>query len=97
MSFTEIELLPEELHLLRELLKSGPRKISASEQEPARSLRMKYKFIQIDEAGKYFATKDGRRYLQFRREDRFRHRWPVYLAIASFIISLISLSFSIFR
>ena len=30
----------------------------------------------------------GKLYLQWRKEDMFRHRWPVYLSIAAILVSL---------
>lgn len=39
----------------------------------------------------------GELYLKWRSEDRFRHRWPVYLSIGAFIISVLSLAISLFR
>lgn len=36
-------------------------------------------------------TDKGRLFLQWRWEDAFRHRWPVYLSIAAFVVSVIAL------
>lgn len=94
MTFMDISLLREELRLLKSLRRNGPRKLTEQEQACARALLVRFHFIQPENDG-YKITKEGRRYLNFLREDAFRHRWPVYLAISSFVLSLISLLVSL--
>lgn len=94
MTFSDISLLPEELRILRSLKRSGTRSLTEKEQADSGALLARYYFIQ-SEQGLYSITKEGRRYLRFRREDSFRHRWPVYLAIASFLLSVVSLAISL--
>lgn len=96
MDFSKIHLLPEELRLLKSLAKKGSRQPTPEELEWAKSLHMKYQLIQPEVNGCYSAKKDGRRYLLWLKDDRFRHRKPVYIASASLAISLLSLIVSLF-
>ena len=89
MTFADISLLPEEPRLLRSLKRHGPRALTDRELAHSNELLLRFHFIQ-PEHGAYSITKEGRRYLRFCWEDAFRHRWPVYLAIASFVLSVIS-------
>lgn len=92
--FSKIELLPEHIRLLKKLKRAGP--IDPGEQDltdlfDSKLIRTSKRCreshglreIEIDDKGKL--------YLQWRNEDRFRHRWPVYLSIVSIIISIIAL------
>lgn len=96
MTFADISLLPEELRLLKSLKRHDPRALTEQELAYSNSLLLRFHFIQ-PEHGTYSITKDGLRYLRFCREDAFRHRWPVYLSIASFIVSVVSLAISLFK
>ena len=95
MDFSKISLLPEELQLLKSLVKKGPCRPTPEEQEWAQSLQLKYRLIQPEVNGCYSARKDGRRYLYWLKDDRFRHRKPIYIASASLVISLLSLIISL--
>lgn len=96
MTFADISLLPEELQLLKALKRHGPRALTEQELAYSNSLLTRFHFIQ-SEHGALSISKEGLRYLRFRREDAFRHRWPVYLSIASFIVSVVSLAISLFK
>lgn len=83
MTFSDISLLPEELRILRKLKRGKIKNLTEQEQADSGSLLSRYFFIQAQHYGTYSITKEGRRNLAFHREDAFRHRWPVYLSIAS--------------
>lgn len=91
MDFTKVTLLPEELRLLKRLARHSPRTLSGTDESIARAIS--YHFRLIDLSGTYdFSINDnGLRYLIWRRDDRFRHRWPVYLSVLAILISVAAL------
>ena len=95
MDFSKISLLPEELRLLKSLVRKGPRQLVPEELKWAEGLHLKYHLIQPEEHDCYSAKKDGRRYLLWLKDDRFRHRKPVYISLASLVVSLLSLVVSL--
>lgn len=95
MDFSKIQLLPDELKLLQSLAKHGPRALRPAEEEPAKSLQVKFHLIRLMENGQYEALKDGKRFLLWRADDRFRHRKPVYISRLALLISFASLVLSI--
>ncbi len=93
MKFESLALLPEELRLLRRLKMFGPQPIDESHvrQLLVWGLIEDVPHSQADGSLRFKISKSGQRYLIWRREDNFRHRWPVYLAILALIVSAIAL------
>lgn len=92
--FNEIVLLPEELKVLKKLKNGRPHDFGKLESH---SLFFNCLIAPTGKGYEVKITNQGRRYLIWMREDVFRHRWPVYLSIAAFVVSLISLVVSIIR
>lgn len=95
MDFSKIELLPEELKLLKSLANHGARALLPNEIAPAKSLQLKFHLIAPTDNGQYMALKDGKRFLLWRKDDRFRHRKPVYISWIALAVSCASLVFSV--
>lgn len=95
MTFSDIALLPEELRILRRLNHGKAQKLTAQELKDAGPLINRFYFIEAQQGGMFIISKEGRRYLVFHREDAFRHRWPVYLSIASAFVAVFSLLVSL--
>lgn len=93
--FSKVTLFPEELRMLKKLSKGGTVKREDVNGAALRSLGNQYGFVQLCEDELYRITINGKRFLAFRREDRFRHRWPVYLSTAAFVVSLGSIVLSL--
>lgn len=92
--FSKIELLPEHVRLLKRLNHMNQMEIGKQNIEdlfdsglicPSKRCRENHNIREIQ------LTDKGKLYLQWRREDRFRHHWPVYLSIVSIIISIAAL------
>lgn len=95
--FSMLHVHSQQVKLLKKLKHRGPQMSAEMDVsalfddnliQPSRRCRdLQIKEITISEKGEL--------YLQWRREDMFRHRWPVYMSIASFVVSLASLALSI--
>lgn len=87
--FSKTQVLAHHVKLLKQLKRHGPQMAGDMDINalfgdelirPTRRCRDEnVKEIEISDKGNLF--------LQWRREDMFRHRWPVYLSIAAIIIS----------
>lgn len=93
-SFDQIVLLPKELKILKKLKNGKPHDFGEIEFH---SLFTNHLIEPTRNGYEVRISTTGSRYLIWRREDIFRHRWPVYLSIAAFVVSLVSLAVSIIR
>lgn len=94
--FSKITLLSDELRLLRHGKRKHGVQQSPQNQEIIQGLYEPYKFIELGQDHRWHTTRDGVRFLCFRWEDRFQHRWPVYLSILSLVVSVVALVRSFF-
>lgn len=92
MDYSKIVLLPEELALLKRLVKQSPQTVFPEEESTADSLTLKWKLINAEDVGQYSANKDGRRYLVYckahRRELWLRSMWiPIIVAFVTTVLT----------
>lgn len=90
MDYSKIVLLPDELALLRRLSKHPSPGVSPAEEPAASSLVLRWKLVNMEGAGQYSVSRDGRRYLAYckarRRELWLKNLWiPV---IVSFVTTV---------
>lgn len=90
-TFDKIVLLPEELRILKKLKNGKPHDFG--------DINFHSLFVNqlIEHTGNGHEVKlkvTGRQYLIWLHEDIFRNRWPVYISIASLVVSLFSLVMS---
>lgn len=90
-SFDKIVLLPEELKILKRLKNGKPYDFGKIDSQALFDDQL----IEPTRNGYEVRISDaGRRYLVWRHDDIFRNRWPVYIAIASCVVSVISMVLS---
>ena len=88
--FSKIVLLPDELALLKRLVKRSPQSIKPEDESTAASLAIRWKLINPESSGQYSANKNGKRYLVYckahRRELWLKNMWiPI---IVSFVTTV---------
>lgn len=96
--FSKIELHPEQLKFLKTLGRRGaqaPGRLDIGDLFASGLVLPSARCRDERELKELAISAKGKLYLRWRSEDRFRHRWPVYLSIASFAVSLCSLALSI--
>lgn len=96
--YTKIVLKPWEIRLLRRLKHHGPQTVKEFDLHSLFLLEVIQPSARCQEdlaLREIEITDRGERYLIWRFEDMFRHRWPVYLSIAAFVLSVFSTVWSV--